>query len=156
MKSKPGKVRRFKKKIKWKLGLRAQFSLRPWKRGLEVLPEIRLSEGRITYTYSICLTWINQDRILCNISGYVCTSMKHYLFLKIIFSSQFSSHTIILGSHNTATSCFMQIKCTQMQFIGQSEIIPTWWCVVSRRTRGSRNCVNLKHGGLINTSFNLN
>lgn len=36
----------------------AVVSICPWKRGLEVLQEIRLSEGRITYTYTIYLTWI--------------------------------------------------------------------------------------------------
>lgn len=46
------------KEIKEKFRLRTQFSAGPWKHGLEALQEIRLSEGRITYTYSIYLTWI--------------------------------------------------------------------------------------------------
>lgn len=46
------------KEIKGKLRLRTQFSVCPYKHGLEELQEIRLSEGRITYTYSIHLTWI--------------------------------------------------------------------------------------------------
>lgn len=50
------------KEIKEKLRLRTQFSACPWKHGLEALQEIRLSEGRITCTYSIYLTWI-----LCNV-----------------------------------------------------------------------------------------
>lgn len=50
------------KEIKRKLRVRTQFSLCPWKRGLEALQEISQSEGRITYTYSVYLTWTEPRR----------------------------------------------------------------------------------------------
>lgn len=105
------------KEIKGKLRLRTQFSERPWKHSLEALQEIRLSVGRITYTYTIYLA-----RILWNTSGYLC--LKYYLFPKVFFSfpRPFSICTTILHLHNRVT--FMQTKCPQMKSKGQCEIIP--------------------------------
>lgn len=116
------------KEIKGNLRLRIQFSVCPWKHGLEGLQEIWLSEGRITYTYSIYLTWT-----LLNTSGYLC--LKHYLLPTVFFFSfprPFSFHKTILHLHSSVT--FVQTKCTQMQSKRQPKIIPRWWYPVSSKT----------------------